>query len=501
MNYIRKKTLKNTRKLLSRIILFIFIILTTNIAAAQEINDAEIEQAIAIELDFNAAVPSHLIDIESTDGIITLTGITNNLLAKKQARDVALAVKGVRGVVNNIEVLTYNKSDETIKQDVEMALLDDPATDSYEINTKVKDAVVELYGQAESWREKELANVVASGVKGVKKVENYISLKFKDKRPDHEIKEDIEQALKWDVRIDDGLINVDVNDGNVKLSGIAGSAKEKDHAEFKAWVLGAKSVNSNKLTVERWARDADLRKNRIDFATDEKIMDAITDAFEKNPRVNEFTPLITVSNGHVTLNGTVNNLKAKRAAKQTAKNIYGVKDVNNYLKVRPIDIPSDKTLEAKTRDALLRNPYVNRYEIDVSAYNGKVFLNGMVDTYFEKYEAEDVVSGINGVVEIKNNLRTETKENAPYYGYKYDWVVIPPLNVVPYKTDLELKDDIETQLWWSPFVDSNEVKVTVDDGHVELTGTVDTWNEKYYAAINSYEGGAITVDNNLDIKE
>lgn len=501
MNYIRKKTSKNNWKFLSKTVLFIVFMLVANIAAAQKINDSEIEQAIAIELDFSAAVPSHLIDIEANDGIITLTGITNNLLAKKQARDVALAVKGVRGVVNNIEVLTYNKSDETIKQDVELALLDDPATDSYEINTKVKDAVVELYGQVESWREKELANVVASGVKGVKKVENYISLKFKDKRPDHEIKEDVKQALKWDVRIDDGLINVDVKNGNVKLSGIVGSAKEKDHAEFIAWVLGAKSVNSSNLTVERWARDADLRKNRIDYATDEKIMNAINDALEENPRVKEFRPLITVSNGHVTLDGTVDNLKAKRAAEKTAKNIYGVKDVSNYLKVRPIDIPDDKTLEAKTRNALLRNPYVNRYDIDVSAYNGKVFLNGMVDTYFEKYEAEDVVSGINGVVEIKNNLRTETKENAPYYGYKYDWVVIPPLNIVPYKTDLELKDDIETQLWWSPFVDSDEVNVEVDDGHVELTGTVDTWNEKYYAGINSYEGGAITVDNNLDIKE
>jgi osmotically-inducible protein OsmY len=44
-------------------------------------------------------------------------------------------------------------------------------------------------------------------------------------------------------------------------------------------------------------------------------------------------------------------------------------------------------------------------------------------------------------------------------------------------------------LWWSPFVDSDDVNVTVDDGVVTLTGAVDSWSEYNAAANNAYEGG------------
>ena len=44
----------------------------------------------------------------------------------------------------------------------------------------------------------------------------------------------------------------------------------------------------------------------------------------------------------------------------------------------------------RVEDALARDPYVERYEITVSALNGKVYLYGTVDSQFEKSQAEDV---------------------------------------------------------------------------------------------------------------
>jgi osmotically-inducible protein OsmY len=49
---------------------------------------------------------------------------------------------------------------------------------------------------------------------------------------------------------------------------------------------------------------------------------------------------------------------------------------------------------------------------------------------------------------------------------------------------------IEDQLWWSPFVDANEVTVEVEDGVATLSGTADSWSERGAARDNAYDGGA-----------
>jgi osmotically-inducible protein OsmY len=65
---------------------------------------------------------------------------------------------------------------------------------------------------------------------------------------------------------------------------------------------------------------------------------------------------------------------------------------------------------------------------------------------------------------------------------------------------MEIKDDIETQFWWSPYVDLEEIEVSIDDGIATLTGTVDSWLEYDLAERNAYDGGAVAVDNNLIVQ-
>lgn len=68
------------------------------------------------------------------------------------------------------------------------------------------------------------------------------------------------------------------------------------------------------------------------------------------------------------------------------------------------------------------------------------------------------------------------------------------------KSDWEIKEDIEDELYWSSFVDSDEVTVNVDDGEATLTGTVDTMDEREAAEKNAYDGGAVSVDNDLTVE-
>jgi osmotically-inducible protein OsmY len=129
-----------------------------------------------------------------------------------------------------------------------------------------------------------------------------------------------------------------------------------------------------------------------------------------------------------------------------------------------------------------------------------------VDSFYEKARAEDLASEVRGVYAVNNHLIVNKSWDPfvykPYvddsYIYDYDWYTYQP-NVTSWKNDQEIADNIESELFWSPFVDSDQVTVTVDDGKATLTGTVDSWSEYDAASQNALEGGAVVVDNELRI--
>jgi osmotically-inducible protein OsmY len=67
------------------------------------------------------------------------------------------------------------------------------------------------------------------------------------------------------------------------------------------------------------------------------------------------------------------------------------------------------------------------------------------------------------------------------------------------KTDREIREDIEDQLWWSPFVDSDDITVEVHSGVATLKGSVNGWNELQAARENARDGGAVAVINQVSI--
>jgi osmotically-inducible protein OsmY len=484
---------------------FLFAGPSLALALEKDLTDANISNAVENCFFFDKAVPFDPIDVSCTDGIVTLTGTTNNILAKQRATRLAQTIKGVRAVVNRIEVKpSMDRTGVEIKSDVEAALLSDPATDLYEITvTADNKGHVTLSGEVESWQEKQLVKKVAMGVKGVTGITNNVDVHYKTDRSDYEIKPEIEEALEWDALVDHQLIDVKVKDGKVTLSGTVGSAAEKRQARWDAWVAGVTDVNDSGLKVRRWARDEDQRKNTYMAKPESEISQAVEDANLYDPRVKSFNVNPDVIGSMVTLRGTVDNLKAKRAAGENARNTVGVSRVYNRLKVRPAMAHTDEQIETAVQSTLLRDPYVDRYQIAVNVVDGMAYLTGTVDSYFEKAQAEDAASRVNGVVNVSNGLAvTDTHSPIVYDPYIYDWYVedydwydYRPVNAV--KTDKEIKTAIESELWWSPFVDSDEVAVEVEDGVAALFGTVDSWSERRAATHNALEGGAIRVDNDL----
>jgi osmotically-inducible protein OsmY len=476
--------------------------------AVMDITDLDIEIAVEDELRQDQAVSSYLVDISCANGIVTLTGSVNNLLAKERALAIAETVKGVRSVINRIEVNPRTvKSDSDIHTDVVQSLAVDPVTELFEIDVSVSDKVVTLKGQVDSYIEKQSAGRVAKSISGVKEVENLITLDYKTNRPDTDFASDIIAALAWDTLVDDALINVSVKNRKVVLKGTVGSAAEKTQAILHAWIPGVKELDASQLNVGRWARDKDLRDKKYVSKSDDEIKDALDAALLYDPRVLSSKVNTQVDSGIVTLTGRVNSLSAKQAAAQDARNTVGVIRVKNQIKVSPL-IPADSSeeLEQKIQNKFKRDAYVDNLEITVTALAGIVNLYGAVDTYYEKARAEDLASEVKGVYSVNNNLTVHKFWDPfvykPYvddsYVYDYDWYSYQP-NVTSRKSDREIADDIEGELFWSPFVDSDNVTVTVDDGKATLTGQVDSWSEYNAATQNALEGGAVVVDNELKI--
>ncbi len=505
--------MKTDRILQSTILLlgaWLLVGLLATRAPAQEtemLTDTRITDAVEDEMLFDQAVSLNNIDVSTGDGIVTLTGKADNALARHRAARLAETIKGVRAVINRIRVQpAEQRSDSAIRDDVRSAMLYDAAVDSYEVDASVSDGVVTLRGTTQSWKEKQLAGRVAMGVRGVVDVQNNIDVDFEGDRPDGEILPEVRKALRFDTLVDHGLIDVTVDDGKVSLSGTIGSAAERRRAEYDAWVTGVRSVDTSALTVRDWAKDPQQRSRRFVPKSSDELSQAIDDALLRDPRVFSFNVNPKVAGSTVTLRGTVDNLKAKEAAGQVARNTVGVTTVTNRIKVRPLGDLSNTEIASNIRDALLRDPYVDRYEITVSVIDGTAYLYGNVDSYFEKGIADDVASRANGVTEVKNRLDVEYGQPLTYepyldetYIYGEDWYDYQP--AYTFTDDAEIKEEINSELWWSPFVDSDEVTVRVDDGVARLSGTVDSWSEREAARENAYEGGATWVINELDIED
>ena len=130
---------------------------------AVSIADPDITDHLASEFLFDHVVPFNIVDVNTNNGIVTLTGTVTNLLAKERATQIVETVRGVRSIVNHIDVdPVVDMSGRSLRKVVNDALLNDAATDSYEINVSADDkGRISLSDTVHSWQDRGLAEAVA----------------------------------------------------------------------------------------------------------------------------------------------------------------------------------------------------------------------------------------------------------------------------------------------------------------------------------------------------
>jgi hypothetical protein len=76
--------------------------------------------------------------------------------------------------------------------------------------------------------------------------------------------------------------------------------------------------------------------------SDERVLDDVCQALERDPRIDASDIEVTCTNGEVTLRGTVDSRETKRRAEDCVEDLPGVRDVRNELRTQPAKVSGEQ---------------------------------------------------------------------------------------------------------------------------------------------------------------
>jgi len=425
-----------------------------------------------IDQQIRQQLPNASIIVTVNQGMAMLTGTALDNSQKQQAEQIARSISGVRTVQNNI---TISGQPSTMGQT--------SATGQPSSTTRLPSTT----GQTTTGFQQAGASD--------KILARQVALELQQQLPSSEVVYVLDQQA----------INVMVTQGTVMLHGSVPDQNLKQQAEQIARsVSGARNVR-NELTImgqaQRTAMGTMGQPQQM-TASDSRLADQIKQQISQQlPSANIN---VMVSQGTVMLHGSVQDQSQKQQAEQIAKSVSGLQTVQNDLTVGaagtafpPLGYIPGQEGAAGQQDTgsaddirctqMLKQSLTNQNlkdaanNIFVTCHNGQMALYGNVKTDDEKDQIGRTAKQVQGIKNVDNNL-TVRKETAEQ------------------KSDAQLKEDVESQLWWSPFVDSTKIDVTAQNGVVTLSGTVKDWDAQKAAVKNAFDAGAKRVRSKLQME-
>lgn len=248
--------------------------------SSQDVTDARQETQISTTYALSPYLRAHDISVSVQDGKATLTGNVEESINKDLAKQIALGVKGITEVDNQIVVeadyiqhkpsaeRSYGEiiDDATITAAVKSKLLWSKYADGLTTDVDTQRGKVKLQGTADSKEARELAGLLAMNTHGVVKVDN--QLVVKDSKPgvavtlqpaakqdngritDAWITTKVKSTYLYTRNINSSEISVTTSNGIVSLSGKVNGGVDRALAiELANNVRGVTSVESKDLTL------------------------------------------------------------------------------------------------------------------------------------------------------------------------------------------------------------------------------------------------------------
>lgn len=222
---------------------------------ASTATDNKIEDAAKASYNYRTVLEDH-VKVKASDGVVTLTGTVQDKNDKALAADTVENLPGVVSVDNQIKIEpTYpEKSDGWMAWKIRGRLLVKGNVSATSTKVDVKDGKVTLSGTADNAAQKELTEVYAKEIDGVKGVQNNLVVTDKstmgEKIDDASITTQVKFALLNHKSTSALKTKVTTNDGVIVITGEAASDAEKSLVtKLASDVRGVNSV-TNKMTVK-----------------------------------------------------------------------------------------------------------------------------------------------------------------------------------------------------------------------------------------------------------
>jgi osmotically-inducible protein OsmY len=213
---------------------------------------------------------------------------------------------------------------------------------------------------------------------------------------DEEIKKRIVDELYWDNRVDASKVGVRVDGGRVTLTGTVPNYNAKLRAETDAYAVRDVIWVENRISV--------TYPPTITIPSNEDIRRSVIRNLSEDPDLEKTDIRVSVRDGIVTLEGSVDAYWKKWEAEYTTCNVRGVCDIVNKVTVVPTMQISDRVIAEDVRAAIERRRNVNIEDLDIRVENGVVTLSGTVPDWDARRAAINAAEFTKGVIDVLDEL-------------------------------------------------------------------------------------------------
>jgi len=211
---------------------------------------------------------------------------------------------------------------------------------------------------------------------------------------DLELRRQVLAELEYEPSVDAANIGVAVSKGVVTLTGHVHNFSEK---------IAAERVVRRVKGVRAIAEEIEIRLPRDKKTSDDEIAKRAADILRWDSQVPQNAIEITVQDGWVTLNGTVEWQFQRKAAENAIHRLSGVAGVNNHIRIVPRLDAAD--IQKRIEDALIRNAEIEAEDIGVTVHDGEVTLTGFVHDIAEHDAIKIAAWSAPGVRAVDDRLR------------------------------------------------------------------------------------------------
>jgi osmotically-inducible protein OsmY len=218
-------------------------------------------------------------------------------------------------------------------------------------------------------------------------------------KSESQIQQDVLHELKWDTRVEETDVGVEVDGAVVTLSGTVNDYVKKMAAQEAAHRVEGVLDVVNHIQVHVAG---------LFGRTDTQIAQAVRHALEWDVAVPDTEIRSTVADGWVNLEGEVGTWHERDAAERAVRHLAGIRGVVNMIEVNLPYVRPD-VIQDEIERALERRAERHAKHIQVDVYDGTVRLSGPVHSRLEREAVLGAARGTPGVRNVEDRLTVERR--------------------------------------------------------------------------------------------